>query len=287
VVAFALVRRRSGDGAALLSGGLLLLDPTIGYIAGHRGELDPACGLLTLLAVAAAASGRPGRAGGLIGLASLLKPQAWVLVPLVGALIWRTSDKQGLVRGALGGLVAALVAVAPFIAAGRVADLALWPRYFGGLDLPNHVVSANAHNLWVGLALVGLVVLACLARLRPGRGPADPYRLAGLLVVGWFFVTPRAHENHAFLALPLLAIGAAERPLAYCLASAALLANLVLEDPLLVGPLASAYWSGREAPLWFAALTLANVALFGALLLVLARDRMWPGIAAGREAAHG
>src|SRR5436853_326420 len=86
----------------------------------------------------------------------------------------------------------------------------------------NHVISANAHNLWwlptllagrwiddwepligalsfrwAGFALVGLVLLACVRRLR-GRAPSpDYYLLAAALGVGWFLFTPRAHEYPA------------------------------------------------------------------------------------------
>lgn len=65
------------------------------------------------------------------------------------------------------------------------------------------------------LAVVGHLVLAAWAwGLWKARGVTDPFLLAGLaafLVHAYFVLAVQVHENHLFLAVPLLALAAAGR----------------------------------------------------------------------------
>jgi hypothetical protein len=125
------------------------------------------------------------------------------------------------------------------------------------------VVSADAHNLWwlvleprgieplfttdtarlggpvsFRLAAGGLVVVQFLFSYwlywtdRAGLAEA-----AALGVLGWFVFTTQAHENHLFLALPLLALAWPTRPtllVVYAALSASVLLNMALHDQLLL-----------------------------------------------------
>jgi hypothetical protein len=164
----------------------------------------------------------------------------------------------------------------------------------------NHVASANAHNLWwlptlaaqrwiddweplvgslsyrtVAVLLVLGLLGACLHQLGRLHSRADLYLLAAALGAGWFFLTVRAHEYHAFFVLPFLAVSWPARPrrvALYVLASLGMLANLMLHDPIVVGSLAGPPDPGHPYPGWYIVSSLADVALFATLLVGLARE---------------
>src|SRR5579884_2805226 len=96
-------------------GGMLayLFNPGVLFDVAQWGQPDPIFGLFVLLALAAAAWGasvsysvslprgswleRPGLVAGLcMTLAALAKPQAWVFLPLVAAVVWRRGGLRGL-----------------------------------------------------------------------------------------------------------------------------------------------------------------------------------------------
>jgi hypothetical protein len=100
-----------------------------------------------------------------------------------------------------------------------------------------------------------------MPRLRPHD---RLFSYIGLLTVGWFVVTVRAHENHLFMALPFLAVAwALDRRfgLLFGLVSASLLLNLALHDPLLVGNWAAGPDPGQPLPTWVVAGQVLNVML--------------------------
>jgi hypothetical protein len=290
---YLLVRRRQSERLAFLAAALLLFDPAALFDVAHQGQYDPVHTFFSLLAVAALTLGRPALAGAAIGLAALTKPQSWVLLPLIAAGAWEAGRLGGLARAALGGGLALTLGLLPFIASNRLHHLGRLWEYMSTNSPANQVISANAHNLWwlptlaagrwindsepligalsyrwAGVGLVLLVVGVSLARLRwPGQKP-DLYLLAAALGAGWFLVTPRAHEYHAFFVLPFLAVAWPARPRLvglYALASACLLLNLALHDPLLFGALAAPPDPRAPLPAWYAALTALNVGLFGLL----------------------
>lgn len=349
VAAVYVAARRFGERRALLASGLLLFDPAAIWDVAHQGQYDPVHTFFAVLAVLALAARRPAPAGLAIALAAATKPQAWVLVPLVAAYAWRIGGWAGLVRGGLAGAAGLALVLAPFALTNRLHHLLRLPEYMSTNSTANHVISANAHNLWwlptllagrwiddaeplvgplayrwAGVALVLVVLGWCLwrvlqvgsaeARAQGARQAAplregdrqqappphdvsaaslepDPALMAAVLAAGWFFVTPRAHEYHAFFLLPFLALAWARRPALwrlYPLASLGLLANLALHDPALLGPLAAPLVPESPLPAWLVALQLANVAVLLALFLLLvgvaaldrrARRRPLPGAA--------
>jgi hypothetical protein len=294
---YLLVRRRADERLAWIAATVLLFDPAALFDVAHQGQYDPVHTFFSLLAVAGLASGRFAPAGAAIGLAALTKPQSWILLPLVAAVAWRQAGLRGLTHCGLGGLAALVLGLLPFIVHNRLSHLSRLWEYMNTNSTANHVISANAHNLWwlpslaenrwiddwerlgplsfrtLGVALVLLVLAACLARLWRGSPRPDLYLLAAALGCGWFLFTPRAHEYHAFFVLPFLAVAWPTQPrllALYALASASLLANLMLHDPLVVGELAALPDPANPFPAWYAALTLLNVISFAALLAGLA-----------------
>jgi hypothetical protein len=244
-------------------GALYLADPMAVLDVGHWGQPDGALALFAVLAIGLGATGRWGPAGAALALAALAKPQAWVLFPLAGLAAWHGGGVRAVARAAGGGAVAGAVVLLPFLAAGRLGDLLALP---GVVARAMPVVSGNAHNFWwlvvaaqgsspvvirdtaplVGaltyreaalLLLAGfLAFVAWLVR----SGRAGLAEGAALWTVGWFGLTTQAHENHAFVALPLLALALPWRPrlgYAFALLSLTGLLNLTLQDPLLLDAL--------------------------------------------------
>ena len=284
-----LLVRRFGPGIAFGVATAYALNPAVAFDVAHLGQTDTVHAAFTLLSVGALVYGYPLWAGVLIALAALTKPQAWILLPIVGLGLVFWYGRRGVLRGTLGGLVATAVVLMPWILTNRLHHA---ERFLEALDTKSvnaQALTAQAHNLWwiptllewrfindweslVGplsyrlvamtlvLALVGLVVY----RL-PGLRPRDRlFSFIGLLTVGWFVVTVRAHENHLFMALPFLAVAwALDRRygLLFVLVSASLLLNLALHDPLLVANWASGPDPGHPLPAWIVAGQVVNVVM--------------------------
>ena len=242
-----------------------------------------------LLAIAALVHGQGGWAGACIALEALIRPQAWLLLPVVGLALPLWLGRRGLLRGCLGGLAASLVVLAPWILTNRIHHA---ERFFDALEtksVNSTALTAQAHNLWwvptllewrfindweplvgslsyrvVGLGMVALLlglVLAHLPRLRPRD---RIYAVVATLTIGWFAVTVRTHENHLFMALPFLAVAWAldrRAGVLFVLVSVGLLANLGLHDPLLMGNYAAGPDPGHPLPTSVIVAQIMNVLL--------------------------
>jgi hypothetical protein len=161
-----------------------------------------------------------------------------------------------LVGFVVGGLTVVAVLL-PFIATGRIREFLTLPREMS-VTMP--VASAFAHNLWWlvtggaqplifdnevlagslsyrNAALVLMAAFSLLVFWLAWRGTAEGLiLLAAYQAFGWFCLTTRAHENHAFFVLPLLAMAlpTARWPwVIFVGISITLLLNMVLHDPLL------------------------------------------------------
>jgi Gpi18-like mannosyltransferase len=284
-----LLVRRFGPGIAFGVAAAYAVNPAAAYDVAHLGQTDPVHAAFALLSVGALVGGQPLAAGALIALAALTKPQAWILLPVVGIgqIVWH--GRRGALLGTLGGLVASAVVLLPWIVTNRLHHA---ERFFEALDNKSvyaQALTAQAHNLWwiptlvewrfindwepligaisyrvVGLTLVLALVTLVISRL-PRLRPRDRlFSYVGLLIVGWFIVTVRAHENHLFMALPFLAVAwALDRRfgIVFGLVSASLLLNLALHDPLLVGNVAAGPDPGSDLPVWVLVAQIANVLL--------------------------
>lgn len=319
VIAVAIYRlaRMMGPGPAFAAAAAYAVNPAAAYDVAHLGQTDPVHAAFALLSVAALVHGRPAWAGALVALAALTKPQAWILLPLVGLALPLWLGRRGLIRGTVGGVAASLLVLAPWIVMDRAHHL---PRFFEYLEtksVNSTALSAQAHNLWwvptliewrfindwepligplpyrvVGLGMVAVLLAVLLSRL-PSLRPRDKvYALVATLIVGWFALTVRAHENHLFMAIPFLAVAwALERRfgLLFLLVSASLLANLILHDPLVLQNYAAGPDPGQPLPDWVILAQVANVllnlAIFGlALGQLLGSGRL--GASAPRESGR-
>jgi len=131
-------------------------------------------------------------------------------------------------------------------------------------------LSYRAVGFLLSLAWFGL----CLFAAHRLRRRADLYLVAAALTFGFFLLMVRAHENHGYLAVPLLALAAALAPRWWplCgLVSLTVLVNLVLRDPLLLGAYVSVPDPGQPAPPLLVAAQLGNVALNFVILGLFAR----------------
>ncbi|MBA2450346.1 MAG: DUF2029 domain-containing protein [Chloroflexi bacterium] len=291
VVAVTIYRltRRFGPVAAFGVAAAYALNPAAAYDVAHLGQTDPVHAAFALLSVGALLGGHLVWAGACLALAALTKPQAWILAPLVGLALLLWYGRRGALRGALGAGAATGLVLAPWLLLDRAHHL---PRFFEYLEtksVNSTALTAQAHNLWwlptlvewrfindweplvgpisyrvVGLGMVAVLLLLVATRL-PSLRPRDRlYALVATLIVGWFAVTVRAHENHLFMAIPFLAVAwAFDRRLGllFVLVSASLLANLVLHDPLVMGSYAAGPDPGQPLPRWVILAQVTNVLL--------------------------
>jgi hypothetical protein len=229
---------RTGEGWGRLAALLYLWNPAVLWDSAYWGQPDGIHSFLALAALAALGLDRAAASGALLSAAALTKPLAAPLVPLLAWAAAARSGLRGFVLAGLGGLAAAVVAFQPFLLSGNLVQ-ALSQVLLDVEAMPN--TSANAHNLWwllgpwrdanatvlgiltpklIGLTLFGIAYLGLVwrfhRRLRSGEMDDGQYR-AQLFLVGsavvcsFFFFSTHLHENHLFLALPLLLVVAGRR----------------------------------------------------------------------------
>jgi dolichyl-phosphate-mannose-protein mannosyltransferase len=281
--------RRFGPGVAFGVAAAYAVNPAAAYDVAHLGQTDPVHSSFALLSVGALVYGQPLAAGALIALAALTKPQAWILLPIVGLGLMFWYGRRGALLGTLGGAVASAIILSPWIVTNRLHHV---ERFFDALEtksVNSQALTAQAHNLWwiptllewrfindwesllgpityrmAGMGMVLALVVLVASKL-PSLRPRDRlFSFIGLLTVGWFVVTVRAHENHLFMALPFLAVAwALDRRygVIFVLVSLSLFMNLALHDPLLVENWAAGPDPGQPLPGWIIAGQVLNVVL--------------------------
>lgn len=223
---FGLLNRRFGGKPALLATAAFALNPAAIFDAAFWGQPDVVHAGFLLIAIYLWEEDRPLLGYAFIGLAAATKPQAWALFPFLAYISFR---RFGLVRTVLGGVVAGvavLLVCLPYIVYGTLGELFILPRLIAE-TMP--VASANAHNIWwivtngkpdfvmdadllfdpvsyrqAAMALSLLLMAFVVWRSDPWGRDGKLSATAAYLAFGWFLVTTRAHENHAFFALPLL-----------------------------------------------------------------------------------
>jgi dolichyl-phosphate-mannose-protein mannosyltransferase len=284
-----LLVRRFGPGIAFGAAAAYALNPAVAYDVAHLGQTDPVHTAFALLSIGALVFGQPLGAGALIALAALTKPQAWILLPVVGLGLVFWYGRRGVLRGMLGGLVATVVVLAPWIATSRLHHAERFLEALDSKSVNAQALTAQAHNLWwiptllewrfindwerlagplsyrmVAIGMV-LALIVLVAQRLPGLRPRDRlFSLVAMLTVGWFVVTVRAHENHLFMALPFLAVAwVLDRRygMLFALVSASLLLNLALHDPLLVANWAAGPDPDQPLPGWVVAGQVVNVVM--------------------------
>ncbi len=250
--------RRFGRRTAVISSAGYALQPGVLFDIAVWGQPDSVHSFFVLLTVLCLTSRRMAWAGASFALAAMTKPQAWIMAPLFVFFVWRRHGLGHLARSGVAGAAVALVVVSPFFWYGTWRQLLRLP---GQIATVAPFVSANAHNLWwlvvqehasvipdferfhfgltyseVGLLLVATTVLFSLSRLSDAPLSRTLPAIAAFQAFAFFMVTTKAHENHAFLALPLLSLVWVRSPSlrwVYLALSVTFLANIVLHDPSL------------------------------------------------------
>jgi hypothetical protein len=256
---YLLVPRQSGRGLAAVAALTFALNPATVLDVVYWGQLDGAHSLFSVLAMGWLSGALPISSGAAMALAVLAKPQAWLILPVYAIGLVRQANLRQFVLTVVSGAAASALVLLPFALNGRLGDLLTLP---GTVASVMPTVTGNAHNVWwlllarhgydpfasddlerfigpltyrgAGLVLVGVVLLfTCTLYWRRKTGLAET---AALGVLGWFLFTTQAHENHLFLALPLLALAwPAKRLLLvpFALVSITLFWNIALHDHLL------------------------------------------------------
>lgn len=251
---------RAGPEYGRLAASIYLWNPAVLWISGYWGQVDSVHTALAIGAMALLGRDRPALSGVLLSTAALTKALASPLVPLMAFISTVRLRGRGFVLAGAGGLAAALVVFAPFIVSGRIVDV-ISSIFLDIEAMP--VTSANAHNLWwllgpwrdanslvlgfitpkrMGLVLFGASYIAILYRCwiwarSDALGAADRsarlFLSAAAVISAFFFFSTHLHENHLFLAVPLMiAVAGRSRSLAWAAAgcSVAVFINGFLHD---------------------------------------------------------
>jgi Gpi18-like mannosyltransferase len=222
---------RAGPGWGRLAALLYLYNPAVIWGSGYWGQLDSVHTFFGMAAIAALAFQRVSFSGVLLAASGLMKPLAAPLAPVIGASMLARKGARAFAMGTGSGVICALVILLPFIVTGRGWDVL--ERIVRDLDSMAYT-SMNAHTLWmlvgpwrasneaivagvtpqtIGLLLfviaMGLLLFRSWSWLKSQElGDADYLArlvvLAAAVYSSFYFFSTNMHENHLFLAAPLL-----------------------------------------------------------------------------------
>jgi hypothetical protein len=245
---FVALRRRRGERSAAAAALGYWLNPAVVLDGAVLGYQDPLLALPSVAALLAAVAGRPALAGGLAATAALIKPQALLLGPV---LLVALGSLRAVARAAIAAVLVAALVVAPFVVAGTAgrmaagvaqltthdmysadaanvwwlvtwakraasqsseAGLAAWTAPVRILRISMAEAQGLPNPRPFGTALVLLAAAWATWRARHTRDLALLAALGGFVVHAYFTLGVGVHENHLFLAVPLLGLAAALRP---------------------------------------------------------------------------
>ena len=262
-VALWALMRQSSEAAARLAVLLYWLNPAVILDGAVLGYLDPWLGALTMGSILAIDRGRFLLAGAALALTALTKLQIALILPVVGLLILHRAPRDRWWRAPLavaaGAAAVTAIVLAPFIRIGALPNLIQG----AGRAFHHDMLSAEAVNVWwiftwilrrswtdsvrilgisravalgypnprlIGTAIAGSVMLWACWRAR--RAPLPVALAAGAFAIhAYTLFSVQVHENHFYLALPLIAAAGAVLPqmrAPYALASAICFLNLLL-----------------------------------------------------------
>jgi Gpi18-like mannosyltransferase len=248
---FRVVRARCSFNAAILAAAAYVFNPALIFDSAYWGQTAGIHSLFMLLSIIALDRHRYDWAGVALAAAILTKPQAIAIAPLVLLLAIK---ERGTLRFASGGVVASLLIVAPFIAAGNVASVV---QEYEQTTRFHPFVAPNAHNFWwfvtgghgwqsdmssvgpltfrnAGFLLFGAAALLSLILVWSDR--ESLFLAAAYQSLAFFMLDTQIHENHLLAMFAPLAIAAAlDRQLWWFYGAFATtsVANMTLHDPKL------------------------------------------------------
>ncbi len=254
--------RRQGPGWGRLAALVYWWNPAVLFGSAWWGQFDSMHAFLAVAAIAALGGDRWILSAAALSAAGLSKPLAAPLVPILVVAAALRRGLPGVAMAGVSGFLVAVVLFAPFWLTGR--GVAALQRVLVDVDIMPFT-SLNAHNLWWWVGAwqpanapgfggltprdwgVGIFLLVAGFLLVRSRGwlrqaPEAEYRaglfvLAAALISAFFFFSTHMHENHLFLAVPLLvAVSGRSRRLASLAigASICVFVNEFLHDPVLL-----------------------------------------------------
>jgi dolichyl-phosphate-mannose-protein mannosyltransferase len=294
VLLFFLARPR-GEKAALAALTVWAFNPQSIFDTGYWSQVNSLLILLVGLSVFMVVRKKPTWAGIIYGVACLLKPQAWMLAPAFFLWVFHEFGwKKG--RDAVFAMLVPLVLVwLGFLFAGRAPTLRLMVT---GVQSSNNSITYNAHNLWwfaqvinggkvfsdqsflfltYGqaawiLTALGLLMIVVFweKNYRHRRG-ANGVQMLALWAATFFLLAPHMHENHAMLALGLLAMAwAMGQKVVWQLsiATVLILGNCVLHDHVILRNLFPDGSGGMELLVLSAGQTIGNMSPLTVVLAI-------------------
>jgi Gpi18-like mannosyltransferase/predicted membrane-bound dolichyl-phosphate-mannose-protein mannosyltransferase len=244
---FIVVRRRTRSRVAWLAMFLVALNPALLFDTVIWGQSDSVLTLVLLLSTVMMLDGEFELGWGLAALALLIKPQALMLLPVLGIWTLRATGMRRWWRSALAFVAVVVVGVAPF----QVSHPWRWlPDLYVSTAAYYHETSVNAFNLMalagglrqndattlfgisyyaIGLALLVplYAVLAWTIWRKPT--PRNLWLTAFLALFGFFMLAPRMHERYIYPAVVFavpLALQEAPMMIAFILLTLTALLNL-------------------------------------------------------------
>ena len=249
VLLWHVVGRHHGDASAAWACAAFWVNPSMILAGPILGYLDPLMALPAVGSIVAAAFGSPLLAGALLAVACLTKAQAVFIMPVVVLASWTAGRGRSVAAAASGAAMVAAVVAAPFVAAGAwrnvlqgigsllrhdmlsadaanvwwvvtyvmravyaVHDLGVWGAWTMTVRILgiSRIVDLGYPN---PRPLATAAVLAAsfwaLWRIRHERGLTVLAACAAFIVHAYFVLGVQVHENHLYLAVPLLGIAAA------------------------------------------------------------------------------
>ncbi|HZP45039.1 MAG TPA: phospholipid carrier-dependent glycosyltransferase [Candidatus Binataceae bacterium] len=219
VLIFAVVRRRASLAMASVATAFFALNPTLLFDTVAWGQADSALALVMFLGVAMMLEDEVELSWALAALALLIKPQAIMLMPVLG--VW-TLLKSGLsvwIRSALAFLAVAVITVAPF----QINHDWNWlPQLYMTTAQYYHETSVNAFNFMaligglrqndggtlfgvsyfaLGMALLAPLYALVTWALWRNASQRNLWMVSFIALFGFFMLAPRMHERYLYAAL--------------------------------------------------------------------------------------
>lgn len=261
IVVLLLLGLKRGLRSGLAAASLWAFNPASLYDTGYWIQSNPPMLLAIGLASALAIWRRWFWAGLFMGIACILKPQPWLLIPMLWLWAWHDDGWKAVWRSFVGLMLPIAVVLTGFIAKGTVGGIG---SLFTGIYVYMPAVSVNAHNFWwlvqlfngtrfdaqmlvfgfINIRYIALAMLigamAVVTALwwrnhRQTRG-ANGAEMLAIMAMLFFLLGLQQHENHAMPVLALTAVAwAAGRKMGWqvILISASILINCVIFDPSL------------------------------------------------------
>lgn len=216
---FILVRRNASRGIAWLAMLFVALNPALLFDTVFWGQSDSVLALVMLLSAVAMLDDDIELGWALAALALLIKPQAIMLIPVLGIWTLLKSGPSRWLQSALVAIAIVVIGVAPF----QLSHPWSWlPDLYLSTAAYYHETSVNAFNLMallgglrqndsdlifgisyfsLGLALLVALYAAIVATLWRNPSRRNFWMMSFLALFGFFMLAPRMHERYLYPAV--------------------------------------------------------------------------------------